>query len=70
MTERLHPDHAQRLHDLRSAQAGFKATLELLKSGYRFDDEGAPAALVQLEKALAFLHREIGKLEKEWAKTS
>jgi hypothetical protein len=58
--------HAQRLHDLRGAHANFKSVLRLIESGYRFDDEDAPAALAQLDKAVKLLDREIRALESEW----
>jgi hypothetical protein len=61
-----HAAHAQRLHDLRGVHADFKATLRLLESGYRFDDEDAPSALAQLKKAVAHLEAELKRLELEW----
>jgi hypothetical protein len=60
------PTPLQRLHDLRTTQADFKAVLKLLRSGYRFDDADAPAVLAQLEKALGHLNDEIRRLEGEW----
>jgi hypothetical protein len=48
--------------------ANFKSVLELLKSGYRFDDADAPAALAQLEKAVLHLGRETDLLDQEWRK--
>jgi hypothetical protein len=51
---------------LRGAYANFKSVLELLKSGYRFDDADAGPALAQLERALQNLNREIRALEQEW----
>jgi hypothetical protein len=59
------PAKPQRLHDLRGAYANFRSVLELLKSGYRFDDDAGPA-LAQLERALQNLNREIRALEQEW----
>lgn len=67
MPDPLDP-RSQRLHDLHGAHANFKSILRLLKSGYRFDDEEAPAVLAQLEKAVANLGREIQSLEQEWKK--
>lgn len=60
------PSYTQRLHDLRAVQANFKSILELLKSGYRFDDADAAPALAQLEKAIANLDRETDLLAREW----
>jgi hypothetical protein len=57
---------SQRLHDLHGVHASFHSILTLLKNGYRFDDEDAPAAIEQLEKALARLGTEIRELESEW----
>ena len=58
---------AQRLHDLRAVHSDFKSVLSaLLKGGYRFDDSDAPAALAQLERAVARFGDELRVLEKEW----
>ena len=62
----MHDSYSQRLHDLHGVHSDFKAILNLLKSGYRFDDDQAPAALAQLEKAAACLGQEIQTLENEW----
>ena len=62
----LAPAHTQRLHDLRAVHSNFKSVVELLKSGYRFDDADAPPALAQLEKSVFQLGREAELLEKEW----
>jgi hypothetical protein len=59
---------SQRLHDLRGIHANFKAVLRLLKSGYRFDDEEAPAVLARLEQAVSGLEAEIRALDQEWKK--
>jgi hypothetical protein len=56
----------QRLHDLRAIYANFKTVMELLRTGYRFDDADAPAAMNQLTKALGLLEVEIRTLEAEW----
>lgn len=62
----LPPAKTQRLHDLRAVHSNFKSVLGLLKSGYRFDDADAPAALAQLDQAVNSLLREIQVLESEW----
>jgi hypothetical protein len=58
--------YAQRMHDLKTTQANFKAILRLLRSGYRFEDAEAAAVLSQLEKALGHLQDEMDRLEVEW----
>jgi hypothetical protein len=60
-------EHEHRLHELRTVHADFKATLGLLRSGYRFDDDEAPAALAQLQKAVNLLEAEISRLRAEWS---
>jgi hypothetical protein len=66
MAPTLPASRLQRLHDLRGIHADFKSTLRLLESGYRFDDEDAPAALTQLKKAVAHFEEELKQLEQEW----
>ena len=66
MSKSAKPDNQQRLHDLRGTHADFKAVLRLLQSGYRFDDADAPAALMQLEKAVHHLEEQLKLLEVEW----
>ena len=60
------PCYSQRLHDLRSVQADFKALLRLIQEGYHFDDSDGKAALLQLEKALGHLNDEIIRLAADW----
>lgn len=55
----------ERLHDLNTVLTDFRMVYHLLKSGYRFDDEDAPAAFTQLEKALQLLQKEIQTLQAE-----
>lgn len=55
----------QRLHDLKTVQADFRAVFNLIKAGYRFDDAEAHAVIDQLEKALKLLKQEIQNLERE-----
>jgi hypothetical protein len=51
-----------RLHDLKTVYLDFKIVLNLVKTGYKFDDEDAPAVLRQLEKSLVMLETEIERL--------
>jgi hypothetical protein len=56
----------ERLHNLNSVYANFKAVRDLIQSGYSFDDSNGPAVLQQLEKALGILQTEIKTLKSEW----
>lgn len=55
--------HLERIHNLKEVYTDFKIVLNLLRSGYRFDDSDAPRALKQLEKALKLLAEEISQLK-------
>lgn len=48
-----------RLHDLKSVYTDFAIVFQLIKGGYRFDDENGPLVLERLEKAIQTLKREI-----------
>jgi hypothetical protein len=52
------------IHELKTVYIDFKITLDLIKSGYHFDDENAGALLEQLERALGILQTEISLMEK------
>ncbi len=52
-----------RLHDLKSVYTDFRIVVSLLKSGYKFDDNEAPALFEQIEKALEILKAEINFLK-------
>ncbi len=56
----------ERLHDLKTVHHDFKIVSELLKDGYRFDDEDGVKVFAQLDKAVAMLNEEIKRLTTEW----
>ncbi len=56
----------ERLHDLKTVHHDFKIVSELLKDGYRFDDEDGVKVFAQLDKAVAMLNEEIKRLTAEW----
>ena len=56
----------ERLHDLKTVHHDFRIVSDLLKDGYRFDDEDGVKVFAQLDKAVAILDREIQRLAKEW----
>lgn len=62
MSENL-TDAQQARHDLKNVYFDFNTILTLIQSGYRFDDDHAPDAIQQLEKALRVLDGHIRKLE-------
>ena len=49
-------------HHLNTVYIDFKIVLDLLKSGYKFDDADAPQVLEQLEKCIGLLRTEIESL--------
>ncbi len=51
------------LHDLSGACIDFKILLDLIKSGYRFDDEEAPVLITQLEKDLKVLQDHLHEIK-------
>ncbi len=61
----MESDISRRLHDLNTVYLDFKIAVNLIKTGYRFDDEGAPLLIQQLEKALGILKNEVSEMEKE-----
>jgi hypothetical protein len=50
------------LHDLSGVCIDFKILLELLQTGYRFDDEQAPELLKQLEHSVKVLEAHVRDL--------
>ena len=56
---------AKTLHDLAGTCTDFRIMIDLIKSGYRFDDAEAPALLQQLEKDLKFLQDYLQNLKSE-----
>ena len=52
------------LHGLNSAYLDFKIVVDLIKTGYRFDDQNAPRVVEQLEKALEILKAFCNRLQK------
>ena len=52
-----------RVHDLNTVYLDFKIVLDLIKSGYRFDDNNTEAVVEQMNKALNLLREEIKNLE-------
>ena len=59
----MKPLTAKELHDLSGACIDFKILLDLIKSGYRFDDEEAPILLDQLEKDLKVLQNHLHEMK-------
>jgi hypothetical protein len=59
------PSDSNQLHDLGTIHLDFKIILNLIKSGYRFDDSDAPAVIQQLEHALELLKNHINELERK-----
>jgi hypothetical protein len=57
--------NSKNLHDLKSVYTDFKIILNLVQSGYRFDDEDAPTILRQLEKTLVSFKSELDEIEKQ-----
>ncbi len=53
------------LHDLSETFTDFRILLDLIKSGYRFDDAEAPALLEQLENDLKILNHHLYQLKQE-----
>lgn len=52
-----------RLHRLKTIHTDFRIVLNLIRTGYKFDDEEAPLVIQQLEKGLDILNSEIALLE-------
>ncbi len=53
------------IHDLSTVCTDFRIILDLIKSGYRFDDSEAPALMEQLENDLKILNHHLHQLKEE-----
>ncbi len=51
-------------HHLNTVYIDFKIVLDLLRSGYKFDDADAPQVLEQLEKCVTLLKTEIESMDR------